>query len=298
MSNLTLFDLTYAVARRLGIITEGVATGGSTTTIVDNPYRAEADNYWQYGSAWIVKDAGGAGAAPEAEFTRISASVASTFTITTGTWTAAVAAGDRYALSRKFAGTTPWLDEIIQAVNNAISGMGDVPVSDITTITTAADQTEYSVNVAANQDIRQVFIQTDNADANDNQWIKLSNWDILYKGTGTADLLILGLQPSSGYIVRVDYMAGHSRLAVASDQLNEHVPRNLVIYPAVRDCFLKLKNHTGWDNWDLQISEWSKRADEAQRENFITAPRKSSRYMVAGVADNTANEFNGTTVRL
>jgi hypothetical protein len=158
VSNLTLFDLTYKVGRHLGILTEGVATGGSATTIVDNPYRAEANDYWLYGSAWIVYDAGGLGASPQGKFARISANVASTFTITIGTVTDAIAVGDRYAVSRKFAGSTPWLDVIIQHVNDALAEIGSIPLVDITSITTAADQTEYSLPIAANQDLREIWI--------------------------------------------------------------------------------------------------------------------------------------------
>lgn len=298
MSDLTLFDLTYKVARHLGIITEGVATGGSATTIVDNPYRSEPDDYWLYGSAWIVYDAGGAGASPQGKFARISDSVSSTWTITIGTVTNAVAAGDRYALSRKFAATTPWLDVIIQHVNGALAEMGSVPLADITSITTATDQTEYSLPVAANQDLREVWLQTDNADANDNQWVRIYNYDIDYKTTGTADLLILGLQPSSDYVVKVVYLAPHSQLFVATDQLNEHVPENLVVYPAVRDCFIHLKNYTNNDKWNDQIQLWTDRANQAKGTEHIFKPRRTSRMMVVGNNNPTVDEFNGSTVRL
>ena len=123
MSDLTLFDLTYKVARHLGVLTEGVATGGSATTIVDNPYRSEADDYWLYGSAWIVYDAGGAGASPQGKYARISDSISTTWTITIGTVTDAVAAGDRYALSRHLR-ALPVAGCHHSAVNNAVAEMG------------------------------------------------------------------------------------------------------------------------------------------------------------------------------
>jgi hypothetical protein len=243
MSNLTLFDLTYRVAKHIGILTEGVATGGSATTIVDNPYRAEDNDYWKYGSAWIVYDAAGAGASPQGKSARISANVAGTWTITIGTVTDAVAAGDRYALSRRFAGSTPWLDVITQHVNSALSEIGAIPVADVTTITTATNQTEYSIPIDANQEgIRELWIQTRLSDANDNQWVRLYNWEVQPNARGTADLLILGLQPASGYVIKIVYLTSHPQLFLATDQLNEHVPENLIVYPAVRDCFMALKN--------------------------------------------------------
>lgn len=298
MSNLTFFDLTLKVARHLGgaiRMTEGTATGGSTTTIVDNPYRAEADDYWNYGNAWITYDAGGAGAAPQGEFARISDHVSSTWTTTIGTLTAAVASGDRYAVCRRFGGTADWIQVMKQHINNALSEVGPIPLADTTTITTASDQTEYSIAVAANQDLRQVWLQTNSNDANANQWVRWYDYELKPNTAGTADLLIFRLQPPSTYSVMLYYMAAHGYLNVATDQLNEHIPENLVVYPAVRDCFMALKNDTGWDNWDQQIQVWTEKAErEKQGWQQVKRPGKTPRLMIPQDNRWDSPTFTGT----
>ena len=97
---ITLFDLTKDLARLLGTLYEGVATGGSTTTIADTVERLEDDDYWNGGTAWITYDAAGAGAAPQGEYSSIS-DFAQTGGIVTlrSTLTGAVASGDRYAVA-------------------------------------------------------------------------------------------------------------------------------------------------------------------------------------------------------
>ena len=87
-----------------GLMEYGIATSGSTSTIVDTTrYQSTqySDKDWEGGWARISKDAGGAAAAPEAEIRPIT-----TYAPTTGTFTvnpvfsAAVAAGDEFELWR------------------------------------------------------------------------------------------------------------------------------------------------------------------------------------------------------
>jgi len=94
---ITLFELIRDVASHVGALVEGVATGGSTTTIIDTVVRTEPDDYWNGGDALIIYDAGGAGAAPQGEIKRITDFVSSTSTITAGTFTAAGETFEGYA---------------------------------------------------------------------------------------------------------------------------------------------------------------------------------------------------------
>jgi hypothetical protein len=280
MSNLTLGQLTYRVAREVTEVLEGTATGGNTTTIVDNPIRDEPDDYWNSGTAWILRDAGGAGAAPEGEFSVISDHVASTWTMTLrSTLTAAVASGDRYAVCRK-AGDEPWLDIIIQKINGALLDLGPVPYTDTTSITTAANQTEYSLPIAANQDLRQVWIQNRLSDTNDNQWTRYHDYYIQASAVGSSDLLVFNAQPDSGYAVKLIYVATHPEMYTAASQLSEHVNEKLVIYPAVRDCFLWWKQYTGFDKWDDQIARWEERVEMVKLEGRTILPSRTNKMLI------------------
>lgn len=80
----------------------GTLTGGSTSTLVDTTRLSGGipDNWFKGYIARISRDAGGSGAAPEGEMRFVTASVASTGTVTAGTpvFTAATASGDYYQL--------------------------------------------------------------------------------------------------------------------------------------------------------------------------------------------------------
>src|SRR3990167_5677525 len=125
----TLFDCTLELARVLGVLTEGVATGGSTSTLIDTVERTEADDYWNGGTAWILYDAGGLGAAPQGEYAVVSDFANTGGVITLRTAITQVAAGDRYAVAKK---RYP-LHLLVQKVNEAIAFIGPIEVADTTT---------------------------------------------------------------------------------------------------------------------------------------------------------------------
>jgi hypothetical protein len=188
------------------------------------------------------------------------------------------------------------LHTIISKINQALLDVGTVAVTDTTTITTAANQTEHSLPVAAAMDMRQVWIQTLTTDSNDNQWVQLYDWTVQKSSTaGTADLLIFGTQPPSGYGIKLVYMAMHPEMYTSTAQLNESVPQELVIYPAVRDCFMFLKQSTGWDKWDQQIQQWAERAEITRQRVMVMKPKRAPKLFVPDSGyTNRTNEYDGT----
>lgn len=289
----TLGEITYRVARELGIVFEGTATGGTVSTLVDANDRTEADNHWQKGTLWITRDAAGLGAAPENEFTIISSSTSSTGTLTLrNSLTAAPASGDRYAVTRKF-GDMIWLDVLKQKINQAIAELGTIPYSDVTSITTASNQTEYTLPVAAKQSLMQVWIQTDNTDVDDNRWQELRNYDIGYADPGVAENLILPAQYSAGYRVKLVYMAKHPELKQYTDVLSEFVPLERVVYPAVRDCFMMMRDRTSWNQWNDKINDWSEKAADAVAKYPVRKPRKPGKlFQLTGNMNNYPGDRN------
>lgn len=276
MATFTLSDLTYMVAREIGILKEGVATGGSTTTIIDTNERSEENDYWNGGTAWILKDAGGAGAAPEKEFALITDHVSATGTLTVATFSAAVGAGDRYAVAND------WVPKniIISQINSALLDMGPVPTTDITSITTADNQTEYTLPAAAGRDLRQVFIQTVDDDSDDNRWAEIRGWKVKQAVPGTADTLILDRQYPTGYDLMLVYMATHGALSAATDALNEHVPVERVVIPAALQCLYHLAQRTGWNKWDKYIARFEQRTEQIRQTRPILVPRRASKLMI------------------
>ena len=281
----TLSDLTYYVARQLGMLREGIATGGSTTTLIDTNDRSEDDDYWNGGSAWIIRDAGGASATPEGEYSIISDFVNSTSTVTfRDAMTVAPASGDRYAIA------TDWceLHTIIAKINQAVMDVGTIPYTDTTSITIAADQTEYTLPAAASLNLLQVWRQTED-DSNDNRWREVLNWTEEVAAVGSASKLILPYQCDTSYDIKLVYSAPHPDLQVYSDALADTIPLERVVYPAIRDCFIYLKQKFNRTTWDDDIQRWDAMAENAKATRKIMQPRRPKKVMI--VSNTSDAEF-------
>jgi len=268
---ITLFDLTYRLARLLGITAEGVATGGSTTTIVDTVERTEADDFWNGGTAWIVYDAAGAGAAPQGEYSYVSDFVQSTGVVTLrSTLTAAVAANDRYAIG----GLRYPLQMLIQKINETF---GVIEKTDITTIITAANQTEHSLPTDL-LELKQVFIGT-NDDSNDNEWRKIYDWTVQKSATGTANVLVFDTQHDADLAVKLVYLGYHQTLRVATDKLDDTIHINKVLYNAAVGCLLWYKAKVGDSDMSVNdlLNYYQPLADQMNREFAMQLPPRSAK---------------------
>ena len=267
----TLFDCTLELARVLGVLTEGVATGGSTSTLIDTVERTEADDYWNGGTAWITYDAGGLGAAPQGEYSVITDHVQSTSTLTLRGVTTAVASSDRYAV----AGVKYPLQILIQKVNEALPVIEKV---DITTITIAANQKEYSLPSDV-WTLKQVWLQTNTGDSDVNDWEQLFDWTVKKSATGTANVLVLERQFDSGVVLRLHYLTDHQVLRAATDKLDDSIHINLVVYNAAVGALLWRKAKVGES--DLTVNDllnyYQAKAAMVSNEYAMSLPRKSAR---------------------
>lgn len=237
-----LFDLAWRVAQLVGPIYSGVATGGSATTLVDTVRLQNqfADDWFNLGTLFMVDTTDDL--APKGEMARISDFTQSSGTVTVpaAALTVAPGAGDRYALC----GERFNLDRIIDAINQVLLKI-PVRTEDITTITTAGSQTEYSLPTGVLGDDIEVYLQGHTSDTDDYQWTPMHNWYISETGTGTAKLLILGSQPITGRLLKIVYLAPHSPLYVYSDKLREDVEINHVIYAAAASLLQDELNMSG-----------------------------------------------------
>ena len=218
-----------------------LATGGSASTAVDTKLAEELgdsneDDLYNGGTLIVIEDAGGANAAPEGEFTRITDYVAFTQTLTLSPTITAIASGDRIVIAPS---DFPLYD-VIEQVNDALKMLGDIPIPN-TSITTAANQTEYTLPVALNgQQLLNVEIQGTTTDADDNQWMPIANWRVVDAVPGTAGTLIIP-QFTAGYTVRVWYLGKHPRVDAFDDNISEYLHPDLV-HAAVMTQILQWKN--------------------------------------------------------
>jgi len=257
-----------------------LATGGSTTTVIDTKLAEELadsneDDIYNGGTVIVIEDAGGAAAAPEGEFSRVTDYVASTQTLTCSpALTTAPASGDRVLIASP---DFPLYD-MIEVANDALKYISRVPRYD-TSITTAANQTEYTLPLAVKgRQILDVEMQGITTDANDNRWQKIPNWLEGFAAAGSTGTFRL-VQLASGYTIRITYLAEHARVDAFDDYIDEHFDRNLV-HAAVYAHALQWKNDRdalsgGADNATLGLEQkaWSQ-LDREMIRNRVQLPQR------------------------
>ena len=276
-----LFDATYRVAASLGIVTESVATGGSTTTLEDTVALTQDDDYWNDGTVWILRDSLEAGAAPEGEYAVVTDFASADDKATFAAMTAAVASGDRYAIAKK---RYP-LHRLIGFVNEALTDMGTIQFTDTTSLDTETNKSEYTLPVAASYDLREVWIET-REDSDDNRWHKIDrgSWYIQKTASGTGDLLVLlPILPISKDLKLV-YVGEHPRLDDYNDSIDESVHINRVVNAAVLRALIWRKQKVGMGDptLDDQIQYYTGRAITDESRFPIRRVSRPSKYLVLG----------------
>lgn len=258
MAAYNLFDLTYRVARELGFVWEGVASAGSVATTVDTYAGMYPDDWFNYGTLWLLYDAGGASAAPEGEWARVTDFTQSSGTIAHDTLSAAVAAGDRYAVAPR-----KWSREImVQQINLALQEIL-IPYEDFATITTADSQLEYALPAAILDERIEVYIQTNLNDTDMYGWLQVHDWYIRETGTGSQKLLCFRNQPISGRLLRLVYYLPHPALNARTDKMREGVSLERVVLGAAVRCTQWLQSVPGTVDPDLprRLSELQSRLE-------------------------------------
>lgn len=269
-----LFDLTYMVARELNQLLEGTATGGSATTLIDTVYLTQDDSFWNYGTMWLTYDAGGEGLSPEGKFRRITAHDNGTTKITfTPTVTDAIVSTDLYAVADK---TYP-LGQLRSQINRSLTDMGEIVYTDTTTVTIAVNKTEYTLPTAlAAGDLKEVWIQGNEDDSDDNRWVLITGWSVEITATGTAEELILPYQYAADLEVKLVYIAPHPELSIYTDKLSETVPLPNILYPSVLNLLRWKRSETDDPKHDIEIVKYETKVAQL---NPLATPRKKGRLL-------------------
>lgn len=290
-TQLQLTHVLQTLYRRLGGKTT-LATGGSTTTIIDTKLADELaesneDDVFNGGTAIVIEDAGGTNAAPEGEFSRITDYDAGATTVTfSPALTTAIASGDRVVIAPP---DFPLYD-VIEVVNDALKNLGDIPLIN-TSLTTVAAQSEYTIPIALKgRELLNVEIQGTTSDADDNQYWRLPTWKVVPATAGTAETLVIPIL-SAGYTIRLTYLGKHPRIDTYDAPVSEHFHPELV-NAAVLAHVLQWRNDSslisgGADQSMLALEQkaWSQ-YDRAKYEHPVEIPPRRIQGSPAWGADN------------
>lgn len=259
------------------------ATGGTTATIINSkigerarqPKESYAIDYY----AFVLVDAGGASAAPEGQFRRISAYDSGTYTFTVDTvYTAAVAAGDRIMIASSIFPVF----ELMNLINVTMRRL-TIVLPDIT-LTTVDGKQVYTLPVTAKRDRpRKVEIQTIAGD--NDSYVERSDYEITYAAPGSTGLLRFRDGISGGMTVRMQVDNSHSPLIAATDAVSETIPPERMQAECLVTALEWYNNRTGGSD-----TYWTNRENMARdelmavrRTSKISKPSKSPQLFVAPI---------------
>jgi hypothetical protein len=290
---LTLSDILQAGYAELGQLNVNLATGGSTTTIVDTTQTDGDDDAWKDGAAFIVNTTDGL--TPIGQFQRVSAFVAATGTLTVDTaFSTAIAAGDTYGL----VGSYYPLRQMIKSVNDALRSLGDVDLTDTTTLDTADSTTEYAASVTWKRSAPfRVDIQTLTGSAGANAWRTSHDWEYVPAAAGTAGKIIFADYQPATRDIRVWYKGPHATVSAYGDVIAEVFDPETVVQAFIAKA-LEWQNtrSQGADQFLLQRGQ---KAEQALANLLVTRPRQrvkvKPKLLIVGASDPDDDQFTYPT---
>jgi len=266
-----MFNATLMLANSLGILRSSTATGGSATTIVDTSRTETDDAFNPAGTAWIIKDVGGASAAPEGEWARVSDWVLSTHTATISTVTAAVGAGDTYGIAT---GDFP-LDVLINAINKEIVKYKQ-PLWDLTSLDITNAQTEYDLPSGIRKDNLIGVFESTVDDANNGKWVEL-NWYVRASATSVVHVLVVdSSNVGVGNDIGLRYMSPLVPLYEHDDVIDDIVPMARILDTAAANArAIRMNTYSSGSKLGIELMRMSREdAVLARAENPVRYPRK------------------------
>jgi len=266
----TMFNAVLELVNMLGTLRVSTATGGDTTSCLDTK-RLEKNDTWNGGSLWLITDAGGASAAPEGEWARVSDFAETGGDITISAVTAAIAAGDTYGIS---AGRYP-LDVLISAINNEII-KHKIPRYDTTSLDVVAGQSEYTLPVGINGNNLVGVYESTSTDSDDNQWTPLS-FSVQEAATGTQHVLVIESRSvGTGNDIMLEYLSRLSPLYLATDVIDDIVPMARILPAAAAQCeLIRMRTFDSGDPLDIEMLKFYRdEARQSKLENPIRLPAK------------------------
>lgn len=272
----TLFDVIKKTYLALGHLEVSTATSGTVSTLTDTKLGEKyGDDDIVGSSILIIRDNGGAGAAPEKEVSYITGYVASTNTIQVSpNFTAAVASGDRYGIAKNIID----IHTLVELVNDALQSLGTIQLTNVS-LTTIANVSEYSLPVSLKYRITSVQMQTDDS-TGDNQWNDLFNYYVVNSGPGSTGLLIFTESLPAGYVLKIFYEAEHPLVNAYSDSISETLHSEYVTKLVVdRALEYQVRRTNGTDPFLLQTSNKAMQDVQEARSRFSQPKHKRAKYL-------------------
>jgi hypothetical protein len=221
MSSYHLSDLLQTAVVKMGRLAayrvSPVATSGSTTNITDTTLAMTASELI-HGVAIVTYDAGGLGAAPEGEFSVITANTTTAITVSPA-FTTAVAALDEIMIIRPTYPLVEWL----RNANMVLKSFGGIPLWDVAT-TIVTNQTEYALPATV---LEPLEVWTNGSTTSlDKGWVEISGWTLQNAAPGTVKTIRIPDGYIAGRSLGIVYNGEHPEVHDWDDTID--IPIELV----------------------------------------------------------------------
>lgn len=266
----TLSELLQDAYMELGQLRRGQATGGSASTLVDVAELAgqHREDDWKGGALFLAAGSG----PPAGEFARVAGFVASSGTLAlAASLSEPVEAGMAYAL----ASAQYPLPTMIELVNSALRGLGDVPQVDEDVLAANA----HVLHWPRRRPVRIDHLAIPGVSAGD-PWRTLHDWDYVPTNVGQPGLVLFADPLPAGRPLRVWYLAAHPRLAAHDDVLAEAIAPELAVAAVAERALRWQCARKGGDGQLAAL--WQEAAEELQaaRRHFpIWRPQRPARLL-------------------
>jgi hypothetical protein len=245
---ITLFDATLELAKVLGVVYEGIATGGSTQTLVDST-RVESNDFFNNGVIWFRS---GNNSYKSAVITDWSlANTAFTFLV----HDLACVEGDLYS-----ACTSDWQrGELVSCINLALRKIGKTPKLD-TSLAVVENQEAYDLPGGVSELLRVEIGQTGGCEYTIHQNWREENGDLMFDA---------GKEPTGTGTIRITYAGAHETLIEDTDIIDPQIDLEWLVWAAAVDAWRKRIGHSeGKDSWVLRMF------NEAMAQEALCAGRR------------------------
>ena len=254
----TLSQAMLYLAKTLGGVEEGVATGGSTSYLIDTNRREQAE-YWAGGTLFCLSGSNAGSVDIVRQYDEAGK-------IYVDTKTSAFTAGNRYALAPpKFP-----KHKLRMAINNALISVRVLSVDD--TLTTEADKEVY-VLPAGVRNILRVEIASNISEP---YHYRMSyGW---YEIDGNLCFRADVMPRTDGYPIKITYLSPHSEVINDDDKISDGVNIDWLRWSSAVWAYRDLISEEGKDNQaDIELMNEAIKQEMIERErmqgswnNFIT----------------------------
>jgi hypothetical protein len=270
----TLSDLLQDVYTELGQLRVGTASGGSASTLADAELaRQHAEDEWRGGAIFMAQGA----EPPAGEFARVASFAAASGTFTfAAALSEAVEAGMRYGLASAY---YP-LETMIELVNSALRGLGDIPLVDEDSLVTGGESV-YAATAewTRRRPLRIDYLAVPGVSAG-NPWKTIFDWDFVPAQPGASGLILFNEALPSGRPLRVWYQAAHPRLGAHSDEIAAAIAPDLAVAAGVERALRWQRARQASDDHLAALWEVAQEELNAAKRSFpIWKPRRAARLL-------------------